>query len=110
MVDQQRSPAAVADGETNSLYEAAFSTTGRHPQAGIAVTRTVAEARQRLADMLVFCHPAAPATADIVEFTRAQTVAHHTGTAADLFAEFNGATPARTVIAGPLTAPATAEQ
>ena len=94
MVDQQRRPAAVADGETNSLYEAAFSTTGRHPQAGIAVTRTVAEARRRLADMLVFCHPGAPAPAGIVEFTRAQTVAHHTGTAADLFAEFNGATPA----------------
>ena len=110
MVDQQGSPVAVADGETSSLYESAFNTAGRHPPAGIAVTRTVAEARRRLADMLVFCDPGAPATADIVEFTRAQTVTHHTGTAADLFAEFNGATPARTVIAGPLTAPATAEQ
>ena len=56
------------------------------------MTRTVAEARQRLADMLVFCDPTAR-RAGIVEFTRAQTVAHHTGRAADLFAEFNGATP-----------------
>ena len=45
---------------TTEIYEAAFSTTGNHPQAGVALTRTIEQARQRLADMLIFCDPHAP--------------------------------------------------
>ena len=107
MVDQHSSrPAAAhttAPVVTSSLYEAAFSTLGRNPQAGIALARTEEQARQHLADMLLLCDPAAAVTADIVEFTRAGTVAHYTGTADDLFAQFTTGAPARAVIARRLT-------
>ena len=90
-------------GGTRELYEAGFSTTGPHPQAGIALARTLHEARQRLADMLVFCDPTAPATADIVAFHHAGTVERYDGTAGDIFTQVNAGTPGRTVIAHPLT-------
>src|SRR5664279_5688423 len=121
MVHQQRSRTAdphttvpptptATDTVTGGLYEAGFSTTGRHPRAGIALVRTVTEGRERLADMLTFCDRSAPATADIVDVTRARTVAHHAGTVAGLFAEFNAGTPTRTVTAHPLTSPASAAE
>jgi len=55
-------------------HEAGFSTTGPHPQGGVAIARSIDDARQRLADMLIFCDPAAAAVADITAFTRA---GHH---------------------------------
>ncbi|HEY4990627.1 MAG TPA: hypothetical protein VII33_00920, partial [Nakamurella sp.] len=77
-MDQQRSRAAVtpttttkhapptpgqaAEPEpvvTGCLYEAGFSTTGPHPQGGVAIARSIHDAQQRLADMLIFCDPAA---------------------------------------------------
>src|SRR6478752_73529 len=42
---------------TTEIYKAAFSTTGSHPQAGVAIARTPREARQRIADMLIFTDP-----------------------------------------------------
>ncbi len=63
------------------LYEAGFSTLGEHPLGGVAMARTIDEARQRLADMLLFADPTAPTTADIVAFHRAETVDHYHGTA-----------------------------
>ena len=93
---------------TRELYEAGFSTTGRHPQAGIALARTLDEARQRLADMLVFCDPTAPATADIVAFHHGGTVERYDGTAADIFTQVNAGTPGGTVTAHPLTTTTTA--
>jgi len=42
------------------LYEAAFVTTGPHPQGGVAIARSIDDARQRLADMLTFCDPPRP--------------------------------------------------
>ena len=70
-MDQQRSRAAAtpttehapptpeqaAEPEpviTGCLYEAGFSTTGPHPQGGVAIARSIDDARQRLADMLIF--------------------------------------------------------
>ena len=41
------------------LYEAGFTTTGPHPQGGVAIARSIHDARQRLADMLIFCDPTA---------------------------------------------------
>jgi len=41
------------------LYEAGFTTTGPHPQGGVAIDRSLHDARQRLADMLIFCDPTA---------------------------------------------------
>ena len=84
------------------LYEAGFSTTGPHPQGGVAIARSIDDARQRLADMLIFCDPAAAATADITAFTPTRTVARYSGTVAELFADFNTGTPDRTVHARPL--------
>ena len=75
---------------------------GRGPLRG-GMARTEEQARHHLADMLLLCDPAAAVTADIVEFTRARTVAHYTGTAGDLFAQFTTGAPARTVIARRLT-------
>jgi hypothetical protein len=87
IMDQQRSRAAAtptttkhapptpgqaAEPEpvvTGCLYEAGFSTTGPHPQGGVAIARSIDDARQRLADMLIFCDPAAVAVADITAFT-----------------------------------------
>ena len=88
---------------TTEIYEAAFSTTGEHPQCGIAIARTLHEARQRLADMLIFCDPRSPATADIVAFHRDETVDHYEGTTGDIFARVNAGAPGRTVTARPLT-------
>ena len=88
---------------STELYEAGFSTLGRHPFAGIAMAATIDEARQRLADMLLFADPTAPTTADIVAFHRAETVDHYHGTAGDIFAKVNTGTPGRTIIARPLT-------
>ena len=85
------------------IYEAAFSTTGNHPQAGVALTRTIEQARQRLADMLIFCDPHAPATADITAFHPARAVERYDGTAGDIFTRVNAGTPGRTVTAHPLT-------
>ena len=93
---------------TRELYEAGFSTRGTHPQAGIALDRTLDDARQRLADMLVFCDPTAPATADIVTFHQGGTVERYDGTAGDIFTRVNVGTPGRTVVAHPLTTSATA--
>ena len=110
MNGQDSSRAAVHDttrttttSVTTEIYEAAFSTTGNHPQAGIALTRTIEQARQRLADMLIFCDPHAPATADITAFHPARAVERYDGTAGDLFTQVNTAAPGRTVIAQPLT-------
>ncbi len=55
---------------TTEMYEAAFSTQGSHPIGGVAMARTLAEARQQLADMLIFADPTAPATAEIIAFHR----------------------------------------
>ena len=87
---------------TGCLYEAGFTTTGPHPQGGVAIARTIDDARQRLADMLIFCDPGAAATADITAFTPAHTVARYSGTVAELFANLNTGTPDRTVHARPL--------
>ena len=84
------------------LYEAAFTTTGPHPQGGVAITRSIDDARQRLADMLILCDPGAAATADITAFTPHHTVARYSGTVAELFADLNTGTPDRTVHARPL--------
>jgi hypothetical protein len=98
MVDQHSTrPAAAhtaAPVVTSSLYEAAFSTTGPNPRCGVALTRTIEEARQSLANMLLLCDPATPAVADIVEFTRAQTVSRYIGTVGDVFAQLTNETPA----------------
>ena len=88
---------------TTELYEAGFSTQGAHPLGGVAMARTIDEARQRLADMLLFADPTAPTTADIVAFHRAETVDHYDGTAGDIFRQVNNGEPGRTVIARPLT-------
>jgi len=86
-MDQQRSRAAATPTTTKHapptpgqaaaperlvsgcLYEAGFHTTGPHPQGGVALARSIDEARQRLADMLIFCDPTAAAVADITAFT-----------------------------------------
>ena len=89
-----------------------FTTTGPHPQGGVAIARTIHDARQRLADMLTFCDPTAAATADITAFTPTRTVARYSGTVAELFADLTTGTPDRTVHARPLgglTTPRTAD-
>ena len=91
-------------------HEAGFSTTGPHPQGGVAIARSIDNARQRLADMLIFCD--STAAADIAAFTRAGIVARYSGTVAELVADFNTGTPDRTVHARPLiglTTPRTAD-
>ena len=85
---------------TGCLYEAGFSTTGPHSQGGVAIARSIDEARQRLADMLIFCDPGA--AADITAFTPHHTVARYSGTVAELFADLNTGTGDRTVHARPL--------
>ena len=77
MTDQHRSRAAVLDttrttttSVTTEIYEAAFSTTGEHPQCGIAIARTLHEARQRLADMLILCDPRSTVIADPPKVTQ----------------------------------------
>ena len=97
---------------TGCLYEAGFHTTGPHPQGGVAIARSIHDARQRLADMLIFCDPTAAATADVTAFTPTHTVARYSGTVAELFADFNTGTSDRTVHARPLvglTTPRTAD-
>jgi hypothetical protein len=98
MVDQHSTRAAVAHTTTpvvtSSLYEAAFSTTGPNLHCGVALTRTIEEARQYLANMLQLCDPATPAIADIVEFTRAQTISQYIGTVGEVFAQLTAETPA----------------
>ena len=94
MVDQHSSRAAATHPLTPVLYEAAFSTTGERPQCGVALARTIEQARAGLADMLVLCDPAAPTVADITEFTRAHTVAVYSGTVGQVFAQLAAATPA----------------
>ena|SRR5690349_12888695 len=123
MTDQQGSRPAAANPTTTTttttnhdteyhaareLYEAGFSTTGPHPQAGIALARTLDDARQRLADMLIFCDPTAPATANIIDVHRDGTVERYDGTAGDIFTRVNAGTPGRTVTAHPLTTTAAA--
>ena len=125
-MDQQRSRAAVTPTTTKHapppppelapppdlvvagcLYEAGFATTGPHPQGGVAIARSIHDARQRLADMLILCDPNAAAVADITAFTPTRTGARCSGTVAELFADFNTGTPDRTVHARPLTVLAT---
>ena len=119
-MDQQRSRAAATPTTTNHappppgqaaepepvvtgcLYQAGFHATGPHPQGGVAIARSTDDARQRLADMLIFCDPTAAAVADITAFTPTRTVARDSGTVAELFADFNTGTPDRTVHARPL--------
>jgi len=98
--EQAPSPDLVVAG---CLYEAGFTTTGPHPQAGVAIARSIDDARQRLADMLIFCDPTAAVTADITVFTPTRTVVRYSGTVAELFADFNAGTADRTVHARPLT-------
>ena len=45
--EQTPSPDSVVAG---CLYEAGFHTTGPHPQGGVAIARSIHDARQRLAD------------------------------------------------------------
>ena len=122
-MDQQRSRAAATPTTTNHappppgqaaepepvvtgcLYEAGFHATGPHPQGGVAIARSIDEARHRLADMLTFCDPTAAAVADITAFTPTRTVARDSGTVAELFADVNTGTPDRTVHARPLIRP-----
>ena len=83
---------------TGCLYEAGFHTTGPHPQGGVAIARSIHDARQRLADMTAF--------------TPTRTVARYSGTVAELFADLNAGTPDRTIHARPLvrlTTPRTAD-
>jgi len=97
---------------TGCLYEAGFHTTGPHPQGGVAIARSIHDARQRLADMLIFWDPTAAAVADITAFTPTRTVARYSGTVAELFADLNAGTPDRTIHARPLvrlTTPRTAD-
>ena len=97
---------------TGCLYEAGFHATGPHPQGGVAIARSIHDARQRLADMLIFCDPTAAAVADITAFTPTRTVARDSGTVAELFADFTTGTADRTVHARPLvglTTPRTAD-
>ena len=61
------------------------------------------EARQRLADMLIFCDPWSTVIADLVAFHRDETVDHYEGTTGDIFARVNAGAPGRTVTARPLT-------
>ena len=114
MTEQHSSPAAVDDTAddpagtgmnsiTTEIYEAAFSTTGEHPQCGIAIARTLHDARQRLADMLIYCDPTSTVIADIVAFHRDETVDHYEGTTRDIFAQVNIGAPGRTVTTQPLT-------
>ncbi len=70
---------------TTEMYEAAFSTQGSHPMGGVAMARTLEEARQQLADMLIFADPTAPATAEIIAFHRGLPVEGYDGTAGDIF-------------------------
>ena len=119
-MDQQRSRAAATPTTTNHappppgqaaapepvvtgcLYQAGFDATGPYPQGGVAIARSIDEARRRLADMLNFCDPTAAATADITAFAPTHTVvAGHSGTVAELFADLTTGTPDRTVHATP---------
>ena len=123
IMDQQRSRAAATPTTTEQvpapeqpvtgcLYEAGFHTTDPHPQGGVAIARSIHDARQRLADMLTFCDPTAATIADITAFTPTHTVARYSGTVAELFADLNAGTPDRTVHARPLvglTTPRTAD-
>jgi len=110
MSDQQGSrpadPTATATStptHATELYEAGFSTLGERPLGGVAMARTIDEARQRLADMLLFADPTAPTTPDIIAFHRAETVDHYQGAAGHLYRQVNTGTPSRTVIARPPT-------
>ena len=99
-------PGQAAEPEpvvTGCLYEAGFHATGPHPQGGVAIARSIDEARQRLADMLIFCDPTAAATADITAVIPTHTVARYSRTVAELFADFNTGTRDHTVHAHPLT-------
>lgn len=93
---------------TSDLYEAAFSTTGPHPQCGVALTRSITEARHRLADMLLLIDPRQPAFASVVRLRRGETVETYDGTTGDIFARVNNNDePVPYVVtARPLTAPA----
>lgn len=97
--EQMTSPEPVVTG---CLYEAGFTTTGPQPQGGVAIARTTDDARQRLADMLIFCDPEAAAVADITAFTPMHTIARYSGSVAELFADLNTGTGDRTVHARPL--------
>jgi hypothetical protein len=74
---------------TGEMYEAAFSTTGPHPLCGVALTRSIEEARQRLADMLLLVDPRHHAVADITRLIRGDTVETYDGTTGDIFAQVN---------------------
>ena len=102
--EQAPSPDSVVAG---CLYEAGFHATGPHPQGGVAIARSIHDARQRLADILFVCDPTATASADITAFTPTHTVARYSGTVAELFADFTTGIPDRTVHAHPLTVLAT---
>ena len=52
-------------------------------RGGVAIARSIDDARRRLADMLIFCGPTAAAVADITAFTPTRTVARDSGTVAE---------------------------
>ena len=123
-MDQQRSRAAATPTTTKHApppgqaaepglvqapgdHRLGFHATGPHPQGGVAIARSIDDARRRLADMLTFCDPTAAAVADITAVTPTRTVARYSGTVAELFADFTTGTPDRTVHARPLTVLAT---
>ena len=129
-MDQQRSRAAVtptttkhapptpgqaAEPEpvvTGCLYEAGFSTTGPHPQAGVAIARSMDDARRRLADLLIFCDPHRGRDRRPHRLHSQRTPSPGTAaTVAELFADFTtgvaGPVHARPLVA--LTTPRTAD-
>ena len=87
---------------TGRLCEAGFTTTGDHPQGGVALARTIEEARQRLAEMLLFCAPRRGGDSRHRRLRPAPS-SPTAGPVADLYAQCNTGAPDRTVIARPLT-------
>jgi len=74
---RQRNPSRSSPG---ACTRPGSAPPGPHPQGGVAIARSIDDARQRLADMLIFCDPAAAAVADITAFTPTRTVARYSGT------------------------------
>ena len=98
MVPSQGSRSAATSGTTpaasGGLYEAAFHTSGNQPQCAVTLARSIDDARNQLADMLLLCDPGVPAVADITECTRARIAARYSGTAGEVFAQLAAAAPA----------------
>ena len=92
-----RTPAA-------EIYKAAFSTTGHHPRAGIALTRTIEQPGNdspTCSSSATPPHPpprtSPPSTPPPGPWKR------YDGTAGDIFTQVKHPNPGRTVIAQPLT-------